>query len=258
MSGGSPTFKSNPNPGKLNTSFWEKGNAFKKDDKPKDRSLPKKVSLYGKSFYDDKDADTSTQPQEKPKEVIYGGDDSANASGSGGDDDNKDGMIQIPGKCIQQSCKCEQYIENPSKWSKGKCKMCDHTTAKHKMKWVKASDVNANGDKSRSSSNAQSPSKPKATEAPKEPEPEPEPEELENLWGEEFTDKLKECVSNTFDYDEESILPAKYLLHYLKKRVGFDFTGQKQHRDALKFVSVDLFGWKVINTYGYSVKVLDS
>eukprot|EP00486_Rosalina_sp_Unknown_P001752 CAMPEP_0201568296 /NCGR_PEP_ID=MMETSP0190_2-20130828/9297_1 /ASSEMBLY_ACC=CAM_ASM_000263 /TAXON_ID=37353 /ORGANISM="Rosalina sp." /LENGTH=126 /DNA_ID=CAMNT_0047989245 /DNA_START=13 /DNA_END=390 /DNA_ORIENTATION=- len=71
MSGGSPTFKSNPNPGKLNTSFWE--TAFKKEDKPKERAIPKKVSLYGKSFYDDKATDADSKPQEKPKEVIYDG-----------------------------------------------------------------------------------------------------------------------------------------------------------------------------------------
>merc|ERR1712083_122555 len=50
-----------------------------------------------------------------------------------------------------------------------------------------------------------------------------EEEQLENKWGEVFTDKLGKCVSDTFEYDEESILPAKYLLHYLKKRIGFDF-----------------------------------
>merc|ERR1712154_334826 len=42
-----------------------------------------------------------------------------------------------------------------------------------------------------------------------------EEEKLENKWGEEFTLKLGKCINETFEYDEESILPAKYLLHYL-------------------------------------------
>ena len=256
MSGGSPTFKSNPNPGKLDTSFWTQ-KAFKKDFKKdnensNDAAIPKKVNLYGKSFYDDKDADTSAQPTEKPKEVVYGDDPSSIVVVASGDD-NKDGMEQIPGKCIERNCKCDKYVENPSKWSKGKCKTCDHPPTKHKVQWVKSrpgSPVKAQMQRQTAAVVT-----PKAEPRP-EPEPEPEPEEpeqLENLWGEEFTDNLKECVSDTFDYDEESILPAKYLLHYLKKRVGFDFTGQKQHRDALKYVSVDLFGWKVINQYGYNI-----
>eukprot|EP00486_Rosalina_sp_Unknown_P004942 CAMPEP_0201567572 /NCGR_PEP_ID=MMETSP0190_2-20130828/8120_1 /ASSEMBLY_ACC=CAM_ASM_000263 /TAXON_ID=37353 /ORGANISM="Rosalina sp." /LENGTH=184 /DNA_ID=CAMNT_0047987719 /DNA_START=30 /DNA_END=581 /DNA_ORIENTATION=- len=173
--GGSPTFKSNPNPGKLNTSFWN--SAFKKeDDKPKGRDIPKKVSLYGKSFYADKDADAD-EPQEKPKEVIIGGDDDNNND----EDDNKDGMVQIRGKCIERNCKCERFVENPSKWSKGKCKTCDHPPIKHKLTWVKKEDVeeNNNGASSASYTKPQSPTKPKAAE----PEPaEPEPEELENLW----------------------------------------------------------------------------
>ena len=251
MSNGSPTFKSNPNPGKLNTSMWETGAAFGKKDngnelKAKLGNIPKKVSLYGKSFYDDKDTDNN-EPQEKPKEVIIGGDDNA-------EELNTDGMIQIRGKCITSGCKCDKYVENPSKWSKGKCKACPHTEANHKQIWVKKENVEQNG--SSPSKPMEKPIKPKEQQPPQQQEAKVPEEELENIWGEEFTDKLKECVSCNFDYDGEAILPAKYLLHYLKKRIQFDFTGQTKHRDALKYVCVQLFEWKVINPYGYNIKVL--
>ena len=85
-----------------------------------------------------------------------------------------------------------------------------------------------------------------------------EEEKLDNQWGEEFTSKLGKCVNETFEYDKESILAAKYLLHFLKKRIGFDFKGQTKHRDALQFVCVEQFGWKAINDWGYSLRVVKS
>jgi len=249
----SPTFKSNPNPGKLNTSFWE--SAFKKDEEAKKpKKVPKKmVSLYGKSFYADKE--TEEPVAEKPAVVVIGGDDDDKEA----EPEDKTGMIQVRGKCSSLGCKCDKYVVPTSKWAKGKCKSCDHAPEKHKQEWRKEKDVEDEANEAAAAlAAASSTDKPK-TPTTAEPEPaaqaEPEPEALENLWGEEFTDKLKECVSNTFEYDERSILQGKHLLYYLKKRVGFEFTGQTKHAAALKFVSVDLFGWKVINKYGYNVRV---
>eukprot|EP01084_Bolivina_argentea_P001526 2821_1 len=34
-------------------------------------------------------------------------------------------------KCNQMGCSCKKYIENPSKWSKGKCKCCNHREKMH-------------------------------------------------------------------------------------------------------------------------------
>eukprot|EP01084_Bolivina_argentea_P284001 486571_1 len=34
-------------------------------------------------------------------------------------------------KCKQMGCKCIKYVENPSKWSKGKCKSCPHSRKMH-------------------------------------------------------------------------------------------------------------------------------
>eukprot|EP01083_Nonionella_stella_P078210 213888_1 len=72
--------------------------------------------------------------------------------------------------------------------------------------------------------------------------------------------RVYRCVegmcSKTYEYDATSILTAKDLLHFLKKRVGFSFAGQSQHRDALEYAFVDLFGWKVLNEWGYNVRVV--
>ena len=58
-----PTQVGNPDPGKLNTAFWE-NMAKQRDEELRDPlnrpQPPRKVSLYGKSFYDDKAADPDT------------------------------------------------------------------------------------------------------------------------------------------------------------------------------------------------------
>eukprot|EP01084_Bolivina_argentea_P286496 491468_1 len=162
--------------------------------------------------------------------------------------ESKENMVEIHGKCIAQGCKCDKYVENPSKWSKGKCKTCDHPPIRHKKTWVKASSLLE--DNNKGSASPYSPYSPVPAIA--KAEAKKTEEVLENTWGEEFTGALGECVNTTFNYDEESILAAKYLLHYLKKHKQFDFTGQSQHRDALKFVFVEQFGWKAINAWGYN------
>merc|ERR1712228_21834 len=185
---------------------------------------------------------------------------------------NKEDMIEIRGRCKQAGCKCNKFIENPSKWSKGKCKSCGHEGNKHQMQWVKKSELQCSPvpkPKATVLSNRHSPSPSPGPQSPsislaesvESPVVEQdvmvkEEEQLENQWGEEFTVKLGQCVTETFEYDKESILPAKYLLHYLKKRIGFDFKGQTKHRDALQFVCVEKFGWKAINDWGYSIRVV--
>ena len=270
-------WKGTENPNKLNTSFWD--SAFKKDDNTnksvQGNMAPKKVNIYGKTFSDDK----GTEIVKKPETVIIGGDQSK----ENGDDENKEDMVQVYGRCKQAGCKCNKFIENTSKWSKGKCKSCGHGPNVHQMKWVKKSEI---------CEEVKPKPKPQPTILPKAQSPSPSPgphsaflaesvqspisdtdvmvkeeedgkeeekEEdikLENRWGDEFTLKLGQCVTETFAFDEKSILPAKYLLHYLKKRIGFDFTGQTKHRDALQFVCVEQFGWKAINDWGYSIRVV--
>eukprot|EP01084_Bolivina_argentea_P250701 420171_1 len=39
--------------------------------------------------------------------------------------------ISNSSKCSHFGCKCVKYIENISKWSKGKCKICNHTVKEH-------------------------------------------------------------------------------------------------------------------------------
>merc|ERR1712228_1061920 len=41
----------------------------------------------------------------------------------------------------EESINKEDIIENPSKWSKGKCKSCGHEGNKHQMQWVKKSEL---------------------------------------------------------------------------------------------------------------------
>merc|ERR1712032_733156 len=136
---------------------------------------------------------------------------------------------------------------------------CDHGPIQHKKVWKKIKEVEANKETPQKQSVKATMLTTKQLSAEttkKEVTPEPYHEDLENEWGEEFTNKLKECVAEQFDYEKQAILPGKYLLHYLKKRIGFDFTGQTQHRDALQFVCVEQFGWKAINEWGYSIRVL--
>ena len=41
--------------------------------------------------------------------------------------------LAIGGKCAHIGCRCKTYTESASKWSKGKCKSCNHTEAEHKI-----------------------------------------------------------------------------------------------------------------------------
>ena len=59
-------------------------------------------------------------------------------------------------------CKCPGYVENPSKWSKGKCKRCTHDKSKH----------NIAGDNDEApKEEAKKEPEPQYEEPPKEPEP---------------------------------------------------------------------------------------
>ena len=48
----------------------------------------------------------------------------------------------------QGKCKCPGYVENPSKWSKGKCKRCTHPKTMHTgfMEENNANDINCKND----------------------------------------------------------------------------------------------------------------
>eukprot|EP01084_Bolivina_argentea_P242806 407210_1 len=232
------TFQSNPNPGKLNTSFWQK--AFDKEEVAPKKDAPKKVNIYGKTFYDDKEAPKDEKPTLKPATVII-------TDAPKIDEDQKADMVEFRGKCIASGCKCPKYMENPSKWSKGKCKTCDHAPSTHKTQWVKPGC---------DPTSPKSPYSPYVKPTTPAKSMKPEPDTMENVWGQEFTDALKECVAKTFEYDAESILAAKYLLHFLKKRVGFSFAGQSQHRNALQYAFVELLGWRVVNQWGFNVRVI--
>ncbi len=98
-------------------------------------------------------------------------------------DDNKENMIEIRGRCNESGCKCDKYIENPSKWSKGKCKTCDHPPIRHKKQWVKSIENQQNSPMSPYS--PKSPiAKPNNENKPIEKTKEIEKESLTNNWGE--------------------------------------------------------------------------
>eukprot|EP01083_Nonionella_stella_P179496 637407_1 len=156
-------------------------------------------------------------------------------------------MQAVGGRCTQVSCRCKAFTESQSKWSKGKCKTCDHAPSTHKTQWVKPGC---------DPTSPKSPYSPYVKPTTPAKSMKPEPDTMENVWGQEFTDALKECVAKTFEYDAESILAAKYLLHFLKKRVGFSFAGQSQHRNALQYAFVELLGWRVVNQWGFNVRVI--
>eukprot|EP01084_Bolivina_argentea_P272104 463184_1 len=127
-------WKGTSNPGKLNTSMWETASKKKDKKKPKSPDKPKKVNIYGKTFSDDKNSNT---PSSKPQTVVITDNNNAAAEDNKDDDENKEDMMETRGKCNQAGCKCAKYIKNPSKWSKGKCKTCDHPPIRHKKQWVK-------------------------------------------------------------------------------------------------------------------------
>ena len=175
---------------------------------------------------------------------------------SNSNDDQKENMIQIAGRCKSAGCKCDKFVENPSKWSKGKCKSCDHPPNNHQQTWIKKSDYNLPADLSPVKAAVKSMKKNRKVSAEKVVN-EPKKDEMDNLWGKEFTDGLSDCIGKLFRYDEQSILPRKYILFYLKKIECFDFSGQTKHGDALEYALMtnEQFGKRVVHPYGYNVSL---
>ena len=73
----------------------------------------------------------------------------------------------------QGKCKCPGYVENPSKWSKGKCRRCLHDKSKHNFFDEETPDTDTNPP---SKPIAVDP-KPEATKAPETTQINPPPQD---------------------------------------------------------------------------------
>eukprot|EP01084_Bolivina_argentea_P252943 424750_1 len=271
------------NPGKLNVKMW---NQPRNSDSSTTGTTPKKLDIYNETS-------TPNSVTKSPNSVI---------SDATTPDIDKENMIQIKTSCQQSGCKCQQFVEATSKWSKGKCNSCNHASSNHKQEWVARTSTKARtslnpkeNDTRKNELLKQSTKKIKkkcktrklSVEGGKldciqriilseqknevdiidenvanEPENEFYKEtrtwmkENELNFNPEFNEKLKDIVSKHFEYNSESILDGRYILHYLKKTVGFGFgecTGG--HRWALKYLCVQLFGIKIFGRYGYCIRL---
>merc|ERR1712154_650848 len=53
-------------------------------------------------------------------------------------ENEKENESYYHGKCNQSGCPCSRFVECSSKWSKGKCKYCNHKKEHHKKMKLKS------------------------------------------------------------------------------------------------------------------------
>eukprot|EP01084_Bolivina_argentea_P242807 407211_1 len=76
------------------------------------------------------------QPQQQQQQQQHAMNTNYNNMGPGAPDVSNqpnEEMQAVGGRCTQVSCRCKAFTESQSKWSKGKCKSCNHTEAQHKQ-----------------------------------------------------------------------------------------------------------------------------
>eukprot|EP00483_Globobulimina_turgida_P010931 UN10952 len=108
-------------PGKLNTSMWNAPSKTDDNSPKKGQVTPDKLDIYNEKPLTPASPTRSQKSEEMKKEE----------------------MMLIPGACQQSGCKCSVFIENSSKWSKGKCNSCNHPSTNHKQEWVKKDSTKA-------------------------------------------------------------------------------------------------------------------